>query len=105
VRLPRARLPQPGRAPHLPRRSATRTLSVRSVTVDGMPFRVLVQCWQQTGCYFGRLVFVDPRGRLWLDAVHPIGGFSPADVIEQARTIPDGLLQTRLRALASPHAG
>lgn len=106
VRLPRPRLPRVDRtAPALPRRSATRTLSVGSVAVDGLRYRVLVQCWQQTGCYFGRLVFVDARGRLWLDAVHPIGGFSPADVVQQARTIPDGVLQARLRTLATPRAG
>ena len=106
VRLPRPRLPRPdGSAARLPRRTTTRTLSVRAVAVDGLPYRVLVQCWQQTGCYFGRLVFVDARGRLWLDAVHPIGGFSPADVIEQVRVIPDGVLQARLRTLASPRAG
>lgn len=102
ARLPRPRLPRPGRTlDPVTQRRATRTLVVGSLAVDGMPYRVLVQCWQQAGCYFGRLVFVDSRGRLWLDAVHPIGGFSPADVIQAARGIPDRLLATRLRTLVS----
>lgn len=103
ARLPRPRVPRPCRTPDpLTQRRATRTLVVGSLAVDGMPYRVLVQCWQQSGCYFGRLVFVDSRGRLWLDAVHPMGGFSHTEVIQAAREISDRLLATRLRTLVAP---
>jgi hypothetical protein len=81
-------------------RAATRTLTIRMLAVDGAPYRVLLQCWQQTGCYFGRLVFIDPVGRLWLDNVQPIGGLSAEDVLRQARALPDPLLTSRLRLLA-----
>ncbi len=102
TRLPRGRppRPQPAARHSLSPRAATRTLTVRMLAVDGAPYRVLLQCWQQTGCYFGRLVFIDPAGRLWLDTVQPIGGHSADDVLRQARELPDPLLASRLRLLA-----
>lgn len=102
TRLPRARLPKPQRVsdPMIPSRATTRTLTVRSLAVDGAPYHVLLQCWQQTGCFFGRLVFIDPVGRLWLDTVQPIGGLSAEDVLRRARELPDPLLASRVRLLA-----
>lgn len=102
ARLPRGRLPKPNRPARrrLPRRATTRTLTIRLLAVDGAAYRVLLQCWQQTGCYFGRLIFIDPVGRLWLDTVQPIGGLSAEDVVRQALEIPDPLLASRLRLVA-----
>lgn len=102
ARLPRGRLPRPQHRAQraVPRRAATRTLTIRLLAVDGAAYRVLLQCWQQTGCYFGRLIFIDPVGRLWLDTVQPIGGLSAEDVVRQAREIPDPLLASRLRLVA-----
>lgn len=102
-RLPRARLPRLERqGDGAVARSSTRTLTIRSLSVNGEPYRVLLQCWQQTGYHFGRLVFIDRAGRLWLDAVQPMGGLTAEDVVRQAREIPDPLLTSRLRLLASP---
>lgn len=106
VRLPRGRLPKPrhpARHPAwqpVPRRATTRTITIRLLAVDGAAYRVLLQCWQQTGCYFGRLIFIDPVGRLWLDTVQPIAGLSAEDVIHQAFALPDRLLASRLRLVA-----
>lgn len=102
TRLPRGRLPKPRHPAErpVPQRAATRTLTIRLLAVDGAAYRVLLQCWQQTGCYFGRLIFIDPVGRLWLDTVQPIGGLSAEDVVRQALEIPDPLLASRLRLVA-----
>lgn len=102
TRVPRARLPKSGgRGVSAPARAATKTLSIRSLAVNGEPYQVLLQCWQQAGYHFGRLVFIDPAGRLWLDSVQPIGGLTADDVVRQARGIPDLLLTSRVRLLAS----
>ncbi len=103
VRLPRGRMPRPQRAAMrtpTPLRPVTRTLTIRTVAIDGAHYRVLLQCWPQAGGHYGRLVFVDPVGRLWLDHVQPIGGMSVDDVVRQARELPDRLLTSRLRRVA-----
>lgn len=82
-------------------RPSTQTLDVRSVTVDGQPFRVMLQCWSASGGLFGRLVFVGRSGRLWLDAVEAFSGSSENEVLGQALSLPDGLLENRLRKLVS----
>lgn len=102
VRLPRGRLPRlrssPDAAARL--RAVTRTLTVRTLTMDGASYRVLLQCWRQAGGHYGRLMFVDPVGRLWLDSVQPMGGLSIDDVMRQARDLPLPLLASRLRLVA-----
>lgn len=102
VRLPRGRLPRLQRTSQAPTalRPVTRTLTIRTVAIDGAHYRVLLQCWPQAGVHYGRLVFVDPVGRLWLDPVQPIGGMSVDDVVRQARELPDRLLASRLRRVA-----
>jgi hypothetical protein len=82
-------------------RRATQTLDVRSVTVDGKPFRVMLQCWTGTSGIYGRLVFVGQSGRLWMDAVEAFTGSSEHEVLGQALSLPEGLLQNRLRRLVS----
>jgi len=82
-------------------RPSTQTLDVRSVTVDGKPFRVMLQCWTRSGGFFGRFVFVGPSGRLWLDAVEAFNGNNETEVLGQALSLPEPLLQHRLRRLVS----
>jgi hypothetical protein len=82
-------------------RAATQTLDVRSVTIDGRPFRVMLQCWNRTGLFYGRLIFVGPSGRLWLDAIEAFSGANQKEVLGQALSLPDGLLENRLRKLVS----
>lgn len=103
VRLPRSARPAPAvssvRTDVL--RQVTQTLDVRSVTVDGQPFRVMLQCWNRGVGFCGRLMFVGPAGRLWLDSVESFSGTNENEVLGQALSLPDGLLQNRLRRLVS----
>lgn len=80
---------------------ATQTLDVRSLHVDGTAWRVMLQCWTTTGLFYGRLVFVGPTGRLWLDAVEPFSGVDKHQVLGEAMSLPEPLLQRRLRRLVS----
>lgn len=104
------RLPLPSRHARAPRRPVqvvqavrrtTQTLDVRSLDVDGAPWRVMLQCWGNTGVFYGRLVFVGPSGRLWLDAVESFSGSNQSDVLGQALSLPEGLLESRLRRLVT----
>ena len=79
----------------------TQTLDVRSLDVDGAPWRVMLQCWGNTGVFYGRLVFVGPSGRLWLDAIESFSGSNQSDVLGQALSLPEGLLESRLRRLVT----
>lgn len=80
--------------------AVTRTVDVRWLTVDGVPWRVQLECWRQTGLCYGRLVFVEPSGRHWLD-MQPFAGRTDRDVLGQALSLPDRLLASRLRELVS----
>jgi hypothetical protein len=82
-------------------RRATRTLDVRSMEVDGASWRVMLQCWGNTGVFYGRFVFVGPSGRLWLDAVESFSGSDQSDVLGQALSLPPVLLESRLRRLVT----
>jgi hypothetical protein len=91
VRVPR-RQPASGTA---------RTLEVRPLTLNGAPWRVLLQCRRSTGMVLGRLVFVEPSGRLWLDSGDALHGASEDEVLGQARALPDNQLARRLRRIVS----
>jgi hypothetical protein len=80
--------------------AVTRVMDVRSLFVDGTPWRVRLECWGNRGTCWGRLVFVEPTGRLWLD-IQPLRGRSDRDVLGQALSLPDDLLTSRLRTLVS----
>jgi hypothetical protein len=84
-------------------RHSTQTLDVRSLEVDGSPWRVMLQCWGNTGVFYGRLVFVAPSGRLWLDGVQSFSGSDQHDVLGQAQSLPKGLLENRLRRLVTDY--
>jgi hypothetical protein len=79
----------------------TETLDVRTISIDGRTWRVLLQCWNQTTLCYGRLVFVEPTGRLWSDASEAFSGTSRFEVIGQALSATDGLLTSRLRRILS----
>lgn len=84
-------------------RPMTQTLDLRSLTLNGTPWRVMLQCWRTTGCYYGRFVFVAPSGRLWLDSIEAFSGASENEVLGQALALPDLLLATRLRRLVTDY--
>ncbi len=77
----------------------TETLDVRTITIDGRTWRVLLQCWNQTRHVYGRLVFVEPTGRIWTDGSEAFSGDTRFEVIGQALSVPDGLLTSRLRRI------
>lgn len=80
--------------------AVTRIMDVRPLLVDGTPWRVRLECWGQRGTCWGRLVFVEPSGRLWLD-MKPLRGRTDRDVLGQALSLPEDLLASRLRTLVS----
>jgi hypothetical protein len=80
---------------------ATQTLDVRSLDLDGAAWRVMLQCWNSTGLFYGRFIFVGPSGRLWLDAVESFSGANEHEVLGQALSLPEGMLENRLRRLVS----
>jgi hypothetical protein len=79
----------------------TETLDVRTIAIDGRTWRVLLQCWSQTRQCYGRLVFVEPTGRVWADACEAFSGATRFEVIGQALSVPDGLLSSRVRRILS----
>jgi hypothetical protein len=97
----RAAPPAPAPAQQAAPRRATQTLDVRSLDVDGAAWRVMLQCWGRTGGFYGRFVFVAPTGRLWLDAVESFRGWDHHDVLGQALSLPENLLENRLRRLVT----
>jgi hypothetical protein len=98
---PRASTEPARRSPRAPSARVTQTLDVRQLDVDGAPWRVMIQCWGNTGLFYGRLVFVAPSGRLWLDAVESFSGSNEHEVLGQALSLPEGLLENRLRRLVT----
>ena len=76
-------------------------VSVRNLEVDGSAWRVLLQCWHDAERWYGRLLFIEPSGRLWVDTVEPFYGESPEAVLGQALALPDRDLTLRLRELIS----
>ncbi|CAN5892469.1 hypothetical protein BH23GEM9_BH23GEM9_02220 [soil metagenome] len=102
VRAPDRR-PNPAveQAPPTLTRRTTQTLDVGALDVDGAPWRVMLQCWNGTGRFYGRFVFVAPSGKLWLDTVEVFSAVSEREVLGQALALPEGLLANRLRRLVT----
>jgi hypothetical protein len=86
--------------PHSAIGAATRVTDVRTLIVDGAQWSVRLECWGSMGRCFGRLIFVESSGRLWLDA-QPLEGSSDFEIFSQARSLSDDLLVLRLRELVS----
>jgi hypothetical protein len=76
-------------------------VSLRDLEIDGRAWRVLLQCWHDTDRWFGRLLFIAPTGRLWVDTVEPMSGSSSREVMGKALALPDRILAYRLRELIS----
>jgi hypothetical protein len=81
----------------------TQTLDVRSLTMDGTAWRVMLQCRHGEGGCYGRFVFVSPSGRLWLDPMDSLSAPTEDDLVGQARSLPDRLLARRLRRLVASY--
>ncbi|MGH7460844.1 MAG: hypothetical protein ACREMA_07425 [Longimicrobiales bacterium] len=84
-----------------PPTAGCRTEPVRTLRVAEAEWRVLLQSWQEHGCYFGQLMFIGPAGHLRRDPLHPLAGPTQRDVFEQALSLSDHLLTYRLRDLVS----
>lgn len=111
VRLPVEREAAPASAPKAlsPKRPSIavapgrsgEAVNLRSLEVDGSAWRVLLQCWHDADQWYGRLLFIAPSGRLWVDTVEPFNGTSAEEVLDQALALPDRTLTLRLRELIS----
>lgn len=82
-----------------PGREAVLALDVRSLRVDGRLWRVQLQSWRDPQSCHGRLVFIEPSGRLLHDRVEAFSGATQFEVLGQALSIPDRLLAGRVRRL------
>lgn len=103
VRVPRpsVRLVVQGRSSATADQAAVaRVIDVRHLHVDGVWWRVRLETWRTGRVWYGRLLFVEPSGRLWPDA-RPFQGPTDREVLRQARRLPSGLLASRLRELVS----
>lgn len=80
--------------------TAARVIDVRPLLVDGVWWRVQLETWRTRESWSGRLVFVEPSGRVWPDA-RPLRGASDGELLRQARLISSGQLASRLRDLVS----
>ena len=78
---------------------ATSALNVRRLEVDGRAWRVMLECWNVSERWYGRLLFVGPAGRRCADTVQPFKGESPDEVLGQARSVSERALQERVRTL------
>lgn len=90
---------QDGSGSGVPSHGSTQTLDVRSLTLNGTAWRVMLQCWHGAERCFGRFVFVAPSGRLWMDSMEALSGTTEDDVLGQALALPDVMLTRRLRRL------
>ncbi|MGH7470182.1 MAG: hypothetical protein ACRENP_19725 [Longimicrobiales bacterium] len=84
-----------------PPTSGCRTEPVRTLRLGEVQWRVLLQCWQDQGWYFGQLIFLGPAGHLQRDPLHPLTGPTRRDVFDQALALSDRLLAYRLKDLVS----
>lgn len=80
--------------------TAARVIDIRPLLVDGAWWRVRIETWRMGRFWYGRLLFVEPGGRLWPDA-RELRAPSDIDLLRQARRLPSGLLASRLRELVS----
>jgi len=78
----------------------SRTVDLRWLIVDGVAWRVRLEYWLQGGAYCGRLIFVAPSGRPWLDA-QPLSAPTDRALVRHALAMSDRLLTSRLRELVS----
>jgi len=87
----------PATTPALP----DNTVDVRELEVDGQPWRIRLHCWAEADRWFGRLVFLAPSGRLWIDTREPLTGRTRREIVSKALALPDALLLDLLRELES----
>ena len=78
-----------------------RTQQVRTLEIGGRVWRVMLESWRERGCYFGRLMFVGPSGKLWSDPLAAFNAPTHHEVLSQALALSDRLLAYRLREVIS----
>lgn len=76
--------------------AAADRVDLRTLNVDGHPWRVMVECWAEDGRWLARLVFVAPGGQVCADQ-RSLEGESVLEVISQAFRLPEQTLAGRLR--------
>lgn len=73
-------------------------VDLRTLDVDGRPWRVMLECWAEGGRWLARLVFIAPGGQVCADQRSLEGG-SVLEVISQAFRLPEQTLAGRLRSI------
>lgn len=73
-------------------------VDLRTLNVDGYPWRVMLECWAEGGRWLARLVFVAPGGQVCADQ-RSLEGASVLEVISQAFQLPEQTLAGRLRSI------
>ena len=71
-------------------------LEVRRIDVDGSVWRVLLQGWMEGDRWVGRLLFVEPGGRVWRER-NALEYASVEALLGRVLTLPDDALAGRLR--------
>lgn len=94
--------PVPGRrsdSAHLPRWPGHQTerVDIRRLDIDGLPWKVTVQCWAEEGRWVGRFLFVGPDGRACMEEDSSLEGGSAIEVLSSALSIPEQTLAGRIR--------
>jgi hypothetical protein len=101
VQLRRAPMPprpaRQGRSGGTARIGGSEHVDVRTLEIDGRPWRVMIQCWAEGSQWVGRLLFVAPDGRTCMEEASSLEGDSAMAVLSEALCMPDTALAGRLR--------
>ncbi len=93
---------EPGPARPLPASGpGTEMIELSELSLDGAPWRVLLQAWSERGSWRGQFLFVGPLGRVFSDGLAPFTGTSYHDILRQAMGLSEQVLAVRLRDVVS----
>jgi hypothetical protein len=81
--------------------TSTEMVELSELSMDGRPWRVLLQAWSEAGVWRGQLLFVGPVGRIFSDGLAPFSGESYREILRQAMALSENVLAVRLRGVLS----
>ncbi|MFP4623241.1 MAG: hypothetical protein ACLFRX_03600 [Gemmatimonadota bacterium] len=73
---------------------------IRRLMVDGCCWRVMVHCWASGNEWVGRLMFIGPEERGWLEPEWSLRASSAYEVIARGLALPERVLADRIRTAA-----
>lgn len=92
--------PAPARSLEAPG-TGVQMIELSELSMDGRPWRVLLQAWSEDGVWRGQLLFVGPLGRIFSDGLAPFSGATYHDILQQAMALSEQVLAVRLRGVVS----